>query len=545
MWQLAHNELLARDLGKIMKQKIQGLCKFWTTVTLLIIAHIAVFDLLIITSDDSLQVQYTPDDAYYYLALAKNFVNQGIWTFDSGQSLTSGFHLLWAYLLSAIYRITTPSSAVFVQYGLILSSVVTIISLLIAWKIGLQFEKPFYMLLLALIASSRNFTLNSVSVMEWPLIILISLLYCIQYRRSFFPGRTWQSAAVLFTLGFLGSLSRSDFGLLPIFLFAPSLLLFLLRKKNPNIPTFWGAIGAAGGALLTLFHNYLFTGEYLQSSAKMKIYWRQIYGNNYSGVITLLRSILGLDSINLTLFSVIITVSASLFVIGLLISVVRQRKQVIIYLGHNLHQWSLFIAATLCVAGYGLFYLSNGAIQPWYSANLVVPLFLVLLAGSTLLEKYSNPLTTGLILSGLAAPIIIINSMSFYPLKTTNSVWPYQGAMLQAGKYLAQQGYDGLIGSWNAGIIGYYQGGEVVNLDGLVNNEIYEYAIQNDSPSYIMSKGIRYIVDFENVFQDQKVRQRVGINNHEFIDRLRPIIIFDHGEYNWKHLTLYECPPIY
>ncbi len=44
------------------------------------------------------------DDAYYYLIIAKNIVNQHISTFD-GQSLTNGYHPLWMALLILQYAI--------------------------------------------------------------------------------------------------------------------------------------------------------------------------------------------------------------------------------------------------------------------------------------------------------------------------------------------------------------------------------------------------------------------------------------------------------
>jgi hypothetical protein len=80
----------------------------------------------------------------------------------------------------------------------------------------------------------------------------------------------------------------------------------------------------------------------------------------------------------------------------------------------------------------------------------------------------------------------------------------------------------------------------VVNLDGLANNEVYDYAISNSLPSYVSSKGIRYIIDFEDVFLSEKRRLRGGYDDWEFINSLRVIRVFDDGEYRWKHLTLYE-----
>jgi len=57
----------------------------------------------IISLPDAARVQYTPDDGYYYLTLARNFAGSGSWTFD-GRNPTSGFHPAWAYLLVGLYR---------------------------------------------------------------------------------------------------------------------------------------------------------------------------------------------------------------------------------------------------------------------------------------------------------------------------------------------------------------------------------------------------------------------------------------------------------
>ena len=49
-------------------------------------------------------VSFVPDDALYYIGLAKNRVSTGNWTFD-GTAPATGFHLLWGYILWYIYII--------------------------------------------------------------------------------------------------------------------------------------------------------------------------------------------------------------------------------------------------------------------------------------------------------------------------------------------------------------------------------------------------------------------------------------------------------
>jgi len=89
--------------------------------------------------------------------------------------------------------------------------------------------------------------------------------------------------------------SRTDFALLPFAVFLSTLIIYKFNeKKELVIATFLGLAGTVTGVFLTLVHNYIFTGEFLQSSAKMKAHWMQIYGANYQGA-TLITRILGIE----------------------------------------------------------------------------------------------------------------------------------------------------------------------------------------------------------------------------------------------------------
>jgi hypothetical protein len=111
--------------------------------------------------------------------------------------------------------------------------------------------------------------------------------------------------------------------------------------------------------------------------------------------------------------------------------------------------------------------------------------------------------------------------------------------MREAGLWLTRNPLDRKVGSFNSGIIGYYQGGEVVNLDGLANNDIFRYAAENQLPSYLAEKSIGYILDSADMFHDDGLRLRGGYNDPQFLSRLEPIIVFDDLPSGWKHFTLY------
>ena len=92
--------------------------------------------------------------------------------------------------------------------------------------------------------------------------------------------------------------------------------------------------------------------------------------------------------------------------------------------------------------------------------------------------------------------------------------WKHQSSMLQTAKYLKEMAipYNSKIGSWNAGIVSWYSGKNIINLDGLVNDSIYPHLKNQTLCSYIRESKIEYIVDFEAMFNDQKLKKRGGYN---------------------------------
>ena len=135
--------------------------------------------------------------------------------------------------------------------------------------------------------------------------------------------------------------------------------------------------------------------------------------------------------------------------------------------------------------------------------------------------------------------IYVSDYQSIYPFGTKTSLWPHQQFTLEAGKYLHDHPVNGKLAAWNAGIVGYYQGGNVVNIDGLVNNEIYPYILSNTLPAYLDSKNITYIIDSQSML-DETFRLRGGYDDPAFIQRLVPIKLFDQGGFDWQPLTLYR-----
>lgn len=192
----------------------------------------------------------------------------------------------------------------------------------------------------------------------------------------------------------------------------------------------------------------------------------------------------------------------------------------------------------ITVISYGLFFSLNPAgIQQWYTSNFIVPLYMMLTL--PLRKEGRYPRIVNVVCVSLAL-VLLARQIKNAPFYLRTPEWPYQVYMQQAGKFLAEKPLSGKIGSWNAGIIGYYQGGMVINLDGLVNNDIYVYAKHNQLLQYIEKTGIEYFIDFYDIFARQELRERGGYNCPRFLTRLEPIRKFDDLTSGWHGLTLYK-----
>lgn len=497
---------------------------------------------------DNLQVQYIPDDAYYYLTLARNFSSLDLWTFDSGISVTSGFHPLFAYLLSGGYSLLQLNASNFVILGIILSLLFACASVVTMLFWGFKHKNSLFLIFLALIISSQNFVYNTVSVTEWSLTVLISSIYYVwfftKYEHEIIKTTDF---LVLFVLGLLGSIARADFGLFPFSIMAATLIisLIIITTKRQVFFAFAGLSGTITGVLLLLGHNYIFTNEFLQSSAKMKAYWAQLSLPNYYAAPLLVGNIIGLAG--LLLLAILIAIA----VLPKFINKQNGRSNPNNDTNQPHHKQNkafdddkkqsffiMIIAAGVCILGYTLVYARNGAIQPWYTGNLILPVLMLIFGVSDYIigSLHEKSKTLFSLLSLIA---ILFNISNIYPINENDSPWPHQKIMLNVGNYLNKNTLNARVGAWNAGIIGYYEGGNIINLDGLVNNDIFSYAVDNRLPAYLESRDITYIVDFENMITSQYRRIRGGYDDEEFLATLKPHMVFDEGIYQWNYLTLY------
>lgn len=465
-----------------------------------------------------------PDDAFYYIQMASHRANDGFWSFD-GTNPATGFHLLYGYLLFFItlifgaikWKIFSITIGIFASIFMGLSAYFT------SRAAQLSFDSK--AALIAIIPYLAPITLmQSTSLMESWLVLLFSSLtiYLITTTSTVIKS----NYIALFLVGLLGSLSRSDYGLLPGIIFC---VVALSAGINSMITkrSFMLLAGAVTGVVIVLLHDFVATGHFTQASAQTKLYWSQIDGNSIAPAISMLVSIMfPFNFIKLGNKLIII-----MTVIGIFYSVISAYNFNKIKL-RPFQNFGIAAGCIITVIGYTLFYRYNsGGLQPWYSANFTAPVAITM--ASILFYAFkSKALPVALIL----LPIYLLYSLSELFIVP----WPHQSGMMQAGLYIKHSNISTPIAAWNAGIISYFSEKNIINIDGLANDDILPYVKKDSLLDYLKMNNINYIADYSAMISNENIRIRGGYTN---LDRHAiPVAVIDGKNPAWNNtqLTLYR-----
>lgn len=321
--------------------------------------------------------------------------------------------------------------------------------------------------------------------------------------------------------------------------------IIIFRSKNKLIGPAIGLLAAILGVMFCLIHNQLLTDQAIQSSAIMKSLWSKYYGGpDVQPIFNIFLSFFGPPS-KLTLRTTRLILLV--LVIANCLSLVTRIKSRSSDNSNNKaeNQITIWLGSALTLIGYCAFYsLNTAAMQPWYSAGLIIPAFGIMSTMTFQTETRKIFLT---LTSALMILLVTIRINHIYKTYENHALvvqprWPHQTLMLKAGKFLQHENLDHKVGSWNAGIIGYYQGGEVINLDGLVNNDIYEHASMNNLQQYIDNVEILYIIDFKLMLENETLQRRGGYEDPAFLKRLT--LVKEFSDINlkgkWREIGLFE-----
>jgi hypothetical protein len=459
---------------------------------------------------------FLADDAFYYFETAANLAQKGVLSFD-GITFTNGFHPLWLLLLTAIYLIGM-SKEISLITGLFVADVLWLAStLLLFW--GLRRKVNIFLAF----GSMLLFISNAIYPLQYGLetaVLVASFVALLVFYASRFRNDLSDIPYIdCIILGFLLSLTvlaRLDHGI-----FAVVFLVFMLTVNWRSLRSreTWNKFGMILAILLAiilpyLIFNYLSTGYIIPFSGLVKGVWSQ--------------NILA-DALRLTTY-----IQAKIDNIMMVLSIQRESfwplvgSLLILWLlaaRRRLDSWKTlipFILGPAAILGFYLlcFQYPFNSVLWYYPTIWLAGILTISLVVDRLLNLFrvSSSLFNRGIMIGAAAALLVFQFISqvdhqrafFHWIRTRSYEDTYKYLSWQAGEFIQSHtwssGADGetVFASADAGVIAYVLDMPVINLDGLINNEILTYEIQGKHwYLYTIDQSkIDYVV---NVFKEDLV----------------------------------------
>ncbi|MHC4845213.1 MAG: hypothetical protein ACYTCU_03525 [Planctomycetota bacterium] len=485
------------------------------------------------------------DDAFYYFKLAINFPTYGFWTFD-GINPSNGVQPLWGMLLTAVAVVLdwvgVTDVHVIARLFVLLTGLVHFASCMLLFHLLARFVS-----LGAGIAAAGAFLFplgivwTRVWGMENSLYSLILLATVLHYLGRFREQGTARAAAWLGALLGLLTLARLNAG----FLIPTMLLFYLCGRWHGSLGTRLKrcvVIGAVASALIVpwLVYNLVHTGHLLPVSGGAKqvrtalfmqeqgiesvfsaqylsavsnwldgpIQWfvgsRALDGTWLAGG----RAILGEDKGDYTLILQILCVVLLAPLLTLRVGGwLRELRAMLSRLAP--FAFLLVFAVFNIVLALFMFpsEITYSVVRWWLIEGEIVITSLMAVLVATSLGFMGAAWVPRRAALGLATAWIAL-LVAFHGARMVEFYWDGEGDFpdwnvstnderYQAGIWIRDNlPDDAVVGSWNAGVIGYYSDRHVVNLDGLINSwEFVPYLESGRLADYILEEGIEYLTD--------------------------------------------------
>lgn len=466
---------------------------------------------------DERLVWYVSDDFYYYLRVAKHLAAGNGPTFD-GITLTTGFHPLYPFILALFTRLFSLGEPALLRTALVFNSLcflLTAVFLRSAAKTLWGKAAGAWAMLFWLL--NGHALLLVATGMEAPLYGLLIAGYLALLARYVTRENGWiRGIPGLLALGFtagLGVVARTDglmlMGLAGLCVFIPDLFAEWRGGEGRGFFT-PGAVRAIVRGLtfglvalipfaLWLMYAARYTGTFMQGSAEMKRVWRLQ------------------ETGDLSLFGEFIF-SAGLFFDWAVKSVVKVPPLKFLLPFAGLTGAALLAKRTRGTRGIihllwllpvllGLVYaVKFPKAWTWYYTPGTVTLTLFS-AGALAAALQRKP---GAKLSAYASKVLplllifsLVESIGFLGARVVRGRNRNQADMIVAARWVEQNIEPGtLAAAWNSGIYSWYSGLTVINLDGLINNEIGPMRAAGGLFSdYLRGHGVEIIVDYANMLE--------------------------------------------
>jgi hypothetical protein len=442
------------------------------------------------------------EDMFYYLRVAEFLATGQGSTFD-GTAPTNGYHPAWM-AISTLAAIGLDGNML-VRAMLLFAAALHGLQAVVLHRILLRFTAPTTALLItALFALNWRTISTNLCGLETPLSMLM-LLIVIDYLSRRTPDDLARTGSVI-TLGAL--LGVSVYARFDMLLFSALVLAYigiLLWRETGFATALKQAVLGGTVVILALIpwfvFSYTVSGSLLPNS-RDAVALLADQGVNFGSAPWLKERIfasihwvsdnanfLGLwpTAVPTGRLSQIAALILVLFVLWVAASSFRARRELP----------SIFWFCLVFFVVHSAYYALNLRLEVRY----VLPAFTSLLIALGLL--LGNP--TGLVALPRQRGPVLLSVM--YVMATISGLHAWSkyhgttrthqahGALYDTALWIQENAPDASVGAWNAGILSYFSRAEVVNLDGVINDEALAANLTGSIDAYIHARGITYLAD--------------------------------------------------
>ena len=442
------------------------------------------------------------DDSFYYFQIARNLAEGKFSTFDGGITRTNGYHPLWLFLITPFYWVFDPERALFAIKAFEIMLVAGGVALVTA--AARLARMPWYLMFAAppMLYQQHGLFVGMEAAAALFMLGLFILTACL-FARS--PARwKWPLAAIAFALPWV----RLEYIAISLAVTAALCLIewsrresLPSRERRASAPRRGGLahsvlamntvaplLGAVTGILVYFAYNGIVFGGVMPVSGATKQMWSQRLWKQEGGYSFVLnfRDVLRIPAFD---YELLVALEVCAYVVLVWCFARRSRGRT---------DWLLpaFLAgvsglAVVHLAKFGQTVLTVHPIfgnYGWYFAPAYLMMALIIPVRCYVAIHFVHrfvwprwPQAANVLIVGIiAAAIFLLAKPDFtYPFRFVDrnsgsvdrewEVTSYMGTLVM-DRLLPE---DSVVGSWSAGVIGYFSRFPVVNLDGLVNS--YDY----------------------------------------------------------------------
>ena len=467
-----------------------------------ILAYGAAFAAYMLTRFDLINLirDVNVDDSFYYFQIAYNLAHGEFSTFDGGITRTNGYHPLWLFAITPFYWIFDKESALFAIKAFEIMLVAGGVALI---AVAARLARLPWILLFALLPTLYGIHILTAGLEAALALFMLGALFLsvMLYARS--PARwKWLLAAVAFALPW----ARLEYIAISLAATGALCLMELSWRDKPfgaswrestralsRLQALPSLLAAVAGILVYFAYNQLVFGVFVPVSGLIKMQVFSVRLWEWEGGFDLARNFQGTYRIPAMEDGLAAALAVCGIVIGLWLLSLHARRRGISLPGSSLLQFFMVGAFGLAAGHLAKFIHSGLFVHPyqnryvWYYVPAYLMealLFPIVCFAAIYAVRLFAPRR-----AGNASSLLIVIGGAIYLLLGADFHQPFRFAAdsserndtvswmaeytagVQVMNRLLPEG--SVVGSWDAGMLGYFSIFPVVNMDGVANSSEY------------------------------------------------------------------------